>query len=115
MLVTLLLAIKSGLSPKIAAAAAPYAFVRGEPSRLKPCHTLPLYPRCSPWETGETSQLCYTWFMAKGSPPKKITNEKPIPPIPLPFKEVMKDVLKVKPPIKESLGPKKPTVQRGEK
>jgi hypothetical protein len=32
---------------------------------------------------------------------KKITNSKPIPHIPLPFKEVMKDVLKVKPPEKD--------------
>ena len=32
--------------------------------------------------------------------PKKITNAKPIPHIPLPFKEVMADVLKVKPPEK---------------
>ena len=31
----------------------------------------------------------------------KITNSKPIPHIPLPFKEVMKDVLKVKPPEKK--------------
>jgi hypothetical protein len=31
---------------------------------------------------------------------KKITNSKPIPHIPLPFKEVMADVLKVKPPKK---------------
>ena len=30
----------------------------------------------------------------------RITNSKPIPHIPLPFKEVMKDVLKVKPPEK---------------
>jgi hypothetical protein len=29
---------------------------------------------------------------------KKATNSKPIPHIPLPFEEVMKDVLKVKPP-----------------
>jgi hypothetical protein len=29
--------------------------------------------------------------------PKRITNSKPIPHIPLPFKEVMADVLKVKP------------------
>jgi len=29
--------------------------------------------------------------------PKKITNSKPISHIPLPFEEVMKDVLKVKP------------------
>jgi hypothetical protein len=33
-------------------------------------------------------------------PEKKITNSKPIPHIPLPFKEVMADVLKVKPPEK---------------
>ena len=33
---------------------------------------------------------------------KKITNSKPIPHIPLPFKEVMADVLKVKPPEKNS-------------
>jgi hypothetical protein len=32
---------------------------------------------------------------------KRITNSKPIPHIPLPFKEVMKDVLKVKPPEKK--------------
>jgi hypothetical protein len=32
---------------------------------------------------------------------QKITNSKPIPHIPLPFKEVMADVLKVKPPEKE--------------
>ncbi|MFZ1940524.1 MAG: hypothetical protein ACLQHT_18215 [Terracidiphilus sp.] len=32
--------------------------------------------------------------------PKQATNEKPIPHIPLPFEEVMKDVLKVKPPAK---------------
>jgi hypothetical protein len=31
---------------------------------------------------------------------KKVTNSKPIPHIPLPFEEVMKDVLKVKPPEK---------------
>jgi hypothetical protein len=31
---------------------------------------------------------------------KKITNAKPIPHIPLPFKEVIADVLKVKPPQK---------------
>ena len=31
----------------------------------------------------------------------KITNSKPIPHIPLPFKEVIADVLKVKPPEKE--------------
>jgi hypothetical protein len=34
------------------------------------------------------------------TPPKKITNSKPIPHIPLPFKEVIADVLKVKPPEK---------------
>lgn len=33
---------------------------------------------------------------------KRITNSKPTPHIPLPFKEVMKDVLKVKPPVKPS-------------
>jgi hypothetical protein len=32
---------------------------------------------------------------------KRITSSKPIPHIPLPFKEVMADVLKVKPPEKE--------------
>lgn len=36
--------------------------------------------------------------MSKMETPKKITNSKPIPHIPLPFKEVMADVLKVKPP-----------------
>jgi len=34
-------------------------------------------------------------------PSRKITNSKPIPHIPLPFKEVMADVLKVKPPEKQ--------------
>ena len=34
-------------------------------------------------------------------PDKKITNSKPIPHIPLPFKEVIADVLKVKPPEKQ--------------
>ena len=33
--------------------------------------------------------------------PNKITNSKPIPHIPLPFKEVIADVLKVKPPEKQ--------------
>jgi hypothetical protein len=33
-------------------------------------------------------------------PKTKITNSKPIPHIPLPFKEVIADVLKVKPPEK---------------
>lgn len=32
--------------------------------------------------------------------PKRVTNSKPIPHIPLPFKEVIADVLKVKPPQK---------------
>jgi hypothetical protein len=32
---------------------------------------------------------------------KRITNSKPIPHIPLPFKEVIADVLKVKPPEKQ--------------
>ena len=38
--------------------------------------------------------------------PKEATNSKPIPHIPLPFEEVMKDVLKVKPPEKKSSGKK---------
>jgi hypothetical protein len=33
--------------------------------------------------------------------PKQATNSKPIPHIPLPFEEVMRDVLKVKPPTRE--------------
>jgi hypothetical protein len=37
-------------------------------------------------------------------PKKAPTNEKPIPHIPLPFDEVMKDVLKVKPPQKHKEG-----------
>jgi hypothetical protein len=32
---------------------------------------------------------------------KKITNSKPLPHIPLPFKEVIADVLKVKPPARK--------------
>jgi hypothetical protein len=36
--------------------------------------------------------------MKKMEPNKKITNSKPIPHIPLPFREVIADVLKVKPP-----------------
>jgi hypothetical protein len=38
---------------------------------------------------------------------KRITNSKPIPHIPLPFKEVMTDVLKVKPPEKHLKAAKK--------
>ena len=38
---------------------------------------------------------------------KKITNSKPIPHIPLPFKEVIADVLKVKPPEKNTPQKKK--------
>jgi len=38
--------------------------------------------------------------MDKQETATKITNSKPIPHIPLPFKEVMADVLKVKPPEK---------------
>jgi hypothetical protein len=38
---------------------------------------------------------------------KKMTNSKPIPHIPLPFKEVIADVLKVKPPNKETKKPKR--------
>jgi len=41
---------------------------------------------------------------------KRVTNAKPIPHIPLPFKEVMADVLKVKPPEKAATPkPKKRT------
>jgi hypothetical protein len=36
----------------------------------------------------------------KMEPTNKITNSKPIPHIPLPFREVIADVLKVKPPEK---------------
>lgn len=43
--------------------------------------------------------------------PKQATNEKPIPHIALPFEEVMKDVLKVKPPEK----PKKKTASEFKK
>jgi hypothetical protein len=38
---------------------------------------------------------------------KRTTNSKPIPHIPLPFKEVMADVLKVKPPAKTKQREKK--------
>jgi hypothetical protein len=38
--------------------------------------------------------------MANQNSPKRVTNSKPIPHIPLPFKEVIADVLKVKPPEK---------------
>ena len=38
----------------------------------------------------------------KGQVKKAATNTKPIPHIPLPFEEVMKDVLKVKPPPKKA-------------
>jgi hypothetical protein len=37
---------------------------------------------------------------------KKTTNSKPIPHIPLPFEELMRDALKVTPPGKESRKPK---------
>ena len=40
----------------------------------------------------------------RNSETKKITDAKPIPHIPLPFKEVMADVLKVKPPEKPRHG-----------
>jgi hypothetical protein len=40
-------------------------------------------------------------------PDKKITNSKPIPHIPLPFKEVIADVLKVKPPKKHETSRRK--------
>ena len=39
--------------------------------------------------------------MKREEPKKRTTNSKPIPHIPLPFKEVMADVLKVKPPDKK--------------
>jgi hypothetical protein len=35
---------------------------------------------------------------------RKVTNSKPIPHIPIPFKEVIADVLKVKPPAKSRRG-----------
>jgi hypothetical protein len=38
---------------------------------------------------------------------KRITNSKPIPHIPIPFKEVIADVLKVKPPVKKQPKPRK--------
>ena len=41
--------------------------------------------------------------------PEKVTNSKPIPHIPLPFKEVIADVLKVKPQEKPERGRKKTT------
>jgi hypothetical protein len=44
--------------------------------------------------------------MEKAKPAKAATNTKPIPHIPLPFEEVMKDVLKVKPPAKAQPNPK---------
>jgi hypothetical protein len=39
--------------------------------------------------------------------PKKTTNSKPVPHIPLPFREVIADVLKVKPPDKRAKPPRK--------
>jgi hypothetical protein len=39
--------------------------------------------------------------------PEKVTNSKPIPHIPLPFKEVIADVLKVKPPEKSKKHPQR--------
>lgn len=39
---------------------------------------------------------------------KEATKEKLVPHIPLPFEEVMKDVLKVKPPAKEAASERKP-------
>ena len=50
--------------------------------------------------------------MNKMEPANKITNSKPIPHIPLPFKEVMADVLKVKPPEKTQAKPKRRTSDR---
>jgi hypothetical protein len=43
----------------------------------------------------------FAFPMKQNARPKKLertTNSKPVPHIPLPFEEVMKDVLKVKPP-----------------
>jgi hypothetical protein len=40
---------------------------------------------------------------------KKVTNSKPIPHIPLPFKEVIADVLKVKPPMRNENSASKKT------
>ena len=40
--------------------------------------------------------------------PMKVTNSKPIPHIPLPFKEVIADVLKVKPPEKPAKAKSRP-------
>jgi hypothetical protein len=42
--------------------------------------------------------------MPRDQVPKQATNTKPIPHIPLPFEEVMKDVLRVKPPEKPTKG-----------
>jgi hypothetical protein len=44
--------------------------------------------------------------------PKKITNSKPIPHIPLPFKELIADVLKVKPPTKQSSKETRKTIKQ---
>jgi hypothetical protein len=44
---------------------------------------------------------------------KRTTNSKPIPHIPLPFKEVIADVLKVKPPERQRLPKKKTKVSAG--
>jgi hypothetical protein len=41
----------------------------------------------------------------------RVTNSKPIPHIPLPFKEVIADVLKVKPPKKHAT--KRPSKRKG--
>jgi hypothetical protein len=43
---------------------------------------------------------------SKPSPQNRITNSKPIPHIPLPFKDVIADVLKVKPPKRETSKPR---------
>jgi hypothetical protein len=45
---------------------------------------------------------------ASQEPDRRTTNSKPIPHIPLPFKEVMADVLKVKPPEKATSRKQKP-------
>jgi hypothetical protein len=48
----------------------------------------------------------------KQEPEKRTTNSKPIPHIPLPFEETMKDVLKVKPPDKGKKDSPKKTISR---
>ena len=58
-----------------------------------------------PWRKSLSPPNQWLWYNRKKNrgcsmSQKRITNSKPIPHIPLPFKEVMADVLKVKPPDK---------------